>query len=647
MGRTRTAMLASKNQLRPIIDDDEVIRASLEHADISALMCTLVHLTGDMGVIRGDIRPKVEPLNPDDGLTEDQRSWVRDRAFDAIVAHRDDPQEFYVPDFDEIRELLNFLADEEVSDDYVEFLVEELGMHGEDPFSQPEIMDVPEDVRSEYKVLIIGAGMSGLLAAIRLQEASIGFEVIEKNPDVGGTWFENIYPGCRVDSSNHAYSYSFRPQDWPQFFSSQPILQQYFSDTSDEFGLTKHIRFNSEVTEARFDDTTGKWSITVKEENGFNVIEADAVISAVGQLNRPNMPDINGLEHYTGLSFHSAEWQHEHSLKGKRVGVIGSGASAFQFVPVIALEAAQVTVFQRTPPWVMQKEDYFKTVPDGKHWLLNHVPFYGKWYRFSVFWRMAEGLLSAVTAQDGWNRPEESVSEENQRLRDIMVAQINQQFGDRRDLAEKCTPDYPPGAKRALVDDGKYYQSLKRDNVALNTDGISEITENGLVTKTGEAHDFDVLIYATGFKASSFLFPMKIYGMDGRELHEAWDGDPTAYKGISIPGYPDFYCCYGPNTNIVINGSIIFFSECEVRYILGCIALLLKNNGKQLNVKQQVHDEYNRWIEAGTATMAWGQSNVSTWYKNEKGKITQNWPFSMLAFWQQTRRPDPDAYDIR
>ena len=282
-------MLATKNQLRPIIDDDEVIRASLEHADISALMCTLVHLTGDMGVIRGDIRPKVEPLNPDDGLTEDQRSWVKHRAFEAIVAHRDDPQDFYVPDYDEIRELLNFLADEEVSNDYVEFLVEELGMHGEDPFSQPEIMGVPEDVRSEYKVLIIGAGMSGILAAIRLQEAGIGFEVIEKNSDVGGTWFENTYPGCRVDSSNHAYSYSFRPQDWPQFFSSQSVLHQYFSDTSDEFGLTKHIRFNAEVTEARFDDTTGKWSITVKEENGFNVIEADAVISAVGQLNRPNM----------------------------------------------------------------------------------------------------------------------------------------------------------------------------------------------------------------------------------------------------------------------------------------------------------------------------------------------------------------------
>jgi 4-hydroxyacetophenone monooxygenase len=291
-------------------------------------------------------------------------------------------------------------------------------------------------------------------------------------------------------------------------------------------------------------------------------------------------------------------------------------------------------------------QEYFQEVPRGKHWLLRHVPFYAKWFRFSMFWRTAEGLLPAVAVEEGWNRPEESVSATNQMFRDALIENLKSELADRPDLLEACTPDYPPGAKRALIDDGKYLRSLKRKNVQLVTDPIDCITSTGIRTQSGVEHQFDALIYATGFKASSFLYPMKIYGLDGQELHDVWNGEPRAYKGITVPGFPNLFCCYGPNTNIVVNGSIVFFSECEVRYILGCLALSMEKDSKALSVRQEVHDEYNRKIDEGNRNMAWGVSGVNTWYKNASGRITQNWPYTLREFWQQTRAPDPGDYDL-
>ena len=634
------------DQVEPVTQNNTAIAAALEDADIPSLMLALVHMTGDLSILRGDIKPLMEFLNPDDGLTDEQRARVRTLALDVLARHRDDPQPFYQPTPDDLREMMAFLVGGEISDDYIEFLTAELSLRGEDPFAQPEIFKVPEATRADFKVVVIGAGMSGLLSAIRLQEAGIPFVVLEKNSDVGGTWFENTYPGCRVDSANHTYSYSFKPKDWPQHFSGQTVLRQYFSDTADEYRLREHIRFNTEVKEARFDESAGLWHLEVEGDAGTDTLAANAIISAVGQLNRPQIPDIAGTQEFAGVRFHSAQWEHEHDLAGKRIGVIGTGGSAFQFVPILAEEAASVTVFQRTPPWIVPNENYFQEVPAGKHWLLRHVPFYAKWFRFNMFWRSAEGLLQSVTAQEGWHRPEESVSEANQAFREALLENLRETLGDRPDLLEKCTPHYPPGAKRALIDDGKYLRSLKRDNVHLLTDGIDAITAGGVRSADGTEHEFDVLIYGTGFKASSFLFPMKIFGRDGRELQEVWQGDPQAFKGVNVPGFPNFFCCYGPNTNIVVNGSIVFFSECEVRYILGCLALLMQSNSHGLDVKRDVHEHYNQWIDEGNSGMAWGQSGVNTWYKNASGKITQNWPFTLLEFWQQTRIPDPKDYEL-
>ena len=633
--------------VQPITADDDTIREALTHADLPSLMCALVHMTGDMSSLRGDIKPVMDFLGgAEAGLTEEQQSRVRAQAFDVLRAYRDNPTPTVVPDEDQAREMLRFLLGQDVADDYVEFLVAELAMNGEDPYAQPAMFDVPAATRESFRVVIVGAGMSGLLSAIRLQQAGIPFDVIEKNPQVGGTWYENTYPGCRVDSANHVYSYSFRPEDWPQHFSERKVLQAYFEECADEYQLHDHIHFNTEVESARFNADIGKWSVSTVGADGNKTFEANAVITAVGQLNRPNIPEIKGRDLFQGPSFHSARWQHDVSLRGKRVGVIGSGASAFQFVPIIAQDAAEVTIFQRTAPWVVPNPQYFQSVPAGTHWLLNHVPFYAKWFRFAMFWRAAEGLLGAVSADDDWESDEPSVSAANEMLRQMLVGNLQTELADDPELLAKCTPDYPPGAKRALIDDGAWLKALRRDNVNLVTDPISSIAEGGIATEGGDQHDFDVLIFATGFTASDFLMPMKIYGADGRELHDVWDGEPRAYKGITMPGFPNLFSCYGPNTNIVVNSSIIFFSECEVRYILGCLALLMQDGKKSLEVKPEVHDAYNERIDEGNRNMAWGRSTVSTWYKNASGRITQNWPYTLLKFWQQTRAPDASDYRL-
>jgi 4-hydroxyacetophenone monooxygenase len=628
--------------------DAEIARA-LEAAHIPSLINSLVHVTGDITLLRGPIRPSGEFFgDPQCGITPEQQARVRRMAFDALRAYRDAGSPRPPPVSEDMAlEMMSFISGEEVADEYVDFLISELSLRGEDPYGQPGIEKIPESVRQDFQVLVIGAGMSGILAAIRLKEAGIPYLVVEKNADVGGTWLENTYPGCRVDSPNHTYSYSFEPNDWPQHFSDQKTLLGYFQRVARRYGIYDSVQFHTEVEEAAFDEASGRWLVTVVRSGGKReTLTANAVISAVGQLNRPHWPDVPGRERFHGPAFHSARWDHAVDLTGKRVIVIGTGASAFQFVPEIAGTAGHVTVFQRTPPWMSPTPEYFAEIPAEKHWLLNHVPYYAKWYRFWMFWRTAEGLLAAVKRDPAWNDQTLAVSARNDELRQLLTAYLGEMCKGDDDLLQKSIPRYPVAGKRMLRDDGRYLRTLQRDDVELIADPVVEITETGVLTASGRRCDADVIIYGTGFQANRFLWPMRIRGRGGVDLQEHWDGDPRAYLGITIPGFPNLFCCYGPNTNIVVNGSIIFFSECEVRYILGCIKLLLENGQAALDCRQDVHDAYNREIDAGNAEMAWGAPTVSSWYKNERGRVTQNWPFTLLEFWERSRAPRAEDYEF-
>ena len=621
----------------------QALAAALQEAHVPSLINALVHLTGDATLIRGDVRPTSQLFgDPQGGIGAEQQAAVRQQALKALCAYRDAGRPALAPPSPAlVKEMVDFIVGAELDERYGDFLMSELKIFDEDPY-RVSFDDVDEEARRNFHVVVVGAGMSGILAAIRLQQAGIPYTVVEKNADVGGTWFENRYPGCRVDSPNHTYSYSFAPNDWPQHFSPQKALLGYFHRITSEFGIRGNIRFNTQVIEARFQED-GTWNVLVASDAGEETIAANAVVTAVGQLNRPKMPDIDGVGTFRGPAFHTACWEAEHDLDGKRIVVIGTGASAFQTVPEIAKTARQVTVFQRTPPWVAPRAEYHDDISAAKHWLLNNVPFYAKWFRFWMFWTTGEGLLGMVRREPGWNE-DGAVSEANQQLRAMLTANVQQMVGDDAELFAKCVPEYPPAGKRMLVDNGHWFRALKRDNVELVTEPVAAINESGVATQSGRQVDADVLIYGTGFHASRILFPMRIHGKGGVELREHWGADPRAYLGIVVPGYPNLFCCYGPNTNIVVNGSIVFFSECEVRYIMGCLKLLMQRGQRAMDCRQDVHDVYNERIDAGNLDMAWGSPNVRSWYKNEHGRVTQNWPFTLLEFWNQTLAPDPQDF---
>ena len=634
--------------IAPITESDAELEAILEEAEIPPLLPALAYATGDLSLLRDDLRP--DPLLialEQGGLTDEQQVRARALALEALVRFRDGGcRPAPVPSDRDLLRIMEYAVGGSDMTAYLPLLEEELAYRGEDrraPDWHRDDLAPGVDVQ----VVIIGAGMSGLVAGHRLQQAGIPFVILEKNDDVGGTWLENSYPGCRVDNPNHNYSYAFAQRhDWPFHFSTQDVLLDYFRRCADVFGLREHIRFGTEVRAATWSDDDLRWTVRFRTaDGGDHAVEADAVISAVGQLNRPSLPDVVGRETFEGPAFHSARWDHDVELRGRRVAVIGTGASAIQFIPELAPVVDELVVFQRTPPWLGPTPDYHEEVSPGLRWLYGHVPSYSEWNRFWIFWKMGDGALQNVRVDEGWDR-KESVSEVNDLVRALLTGYLEEEFADRPDLREKVVPAYPPGAKRMLRDNGIWARTLTRDNVRLVTTPLREITPKGVLTADGEEHLVDVIVYGTGFQASRFLTPMKVTGRNGVDLHEHWAGDARAYLGITVPGFPNLFCLYGPNTNIVVNGSIVYFSECGVRYILGCLKLLLSQGRRALDVRRDVHDEFNERVDAENRSMAWGWSEVNSWYKNERGHVAQNWPFTLLEYWQRTLRPTPEDFEL-
>lgn len=628
--------------------DDETIAAAVPHALLPALLAALAADLDDMALVPGHLQPDLSnPMDPTGGMSDAQLTEGWAMAVEAIgrMRARGAAPTRALP-VDTLRELLGYISGGVEVDDYLELLREELNL-GEDLRTPTWTKDEVAPDRP-FRVAVIGAGMSGLVAAHRLRQAGLDVVVVEKNADVGGTWLENTYPGCRVDVSNHFYSYSFAQRlDWPDSFSPQQVLLDYFRTVADDNGLRELIRFDTEVTAVELDESTMTWRLELLGPDGDErTLEADAVVSAVGQLNRPNMPDIPGVEQFAGPSFHSARWDHDVDLAGKKVVVIGTGASAAQFIPLVAEDAEHLTVFQRTPAWFLPTPDYHDAVSPEALWLFRNVPGYANWYRYFIFWQNVEGVRAAAIVDPDWDVGETSVSPVNDGARQILTAYIHGQFADRPEMIPDVVPEYPPFAKRFIRDNGAWADAVKRDDVSLVTDGIARITAEGVETVDGTRYGADVIVYGTGFTASDFLMPMKVVGRGGVELQERWRGDARAMLGITLPRFPNLFLLYGPNTNIVVNGSITYFSECEVHYIVGCLHELLVRGARALEPTQEAHDAFNARVDAQNLQMAWGVSTVNSWYKNVTGRSAQNWPFSLLEYWQLTRVPDVTQYDL-
>ena len=633
----------------PFTDDDAAIAAALEDLSIPTLMLSLVHITGDPELIRGPLRPQGLFLNEVQGfMSEEDKAQVRRIALDIIRDYRDRGCTLPPPpDAGLIHEMMNWLVCEPVPDEYVPMLREEMELDGHDERAADLTSDPAQ--RATFPVLVIGCGQSGLLAGIRLQEAGIPYTIVEKNAGVGGTWWENTYPGCRVDVGNHFYCYSFESSDhWTEFFARQPELQAYFQGVMERHGVDKHVRWETEVLGATWQESTGTWEVRVRAAGGAEeTLSARAVISAVGQLNRPHIPEIPGQDSFAGPAFHSARWDPDVDYRGKRVAMIGAGASGFQIAPTIAPDVEHLTIFQRTAQWMFPNPNYHEKVGDGVRWALRHLPFYGRWYRFLLFWPGCDGGLAAARIDPQWPHQDRAISERNDLTRQIFTDWIRSQVDD-PELLDKVIPDYPATGKRTLQDNGSWLRALGRDNVELVREGIDHIEPGAVVTVSGQRHEADILVYATGFHANKVLWPMDIVGRDGAHLARQWGERPSAYLGITIPGFPNFFCMYGPGTNLAHGGSLIFHSECQIRYIAGCLDLLIRDGRTAIEPRPEAHDDWYRRSQAELKQLVWSHPSIKhSFFKNSEGDIHILSPWRLVDYWTWTRRPDPDDFVVR
>ncbi len=627
----------------PFDTPDEEIAEALLDVSIPTLLLSLVHMSGDPGIIRGRLRPAGLFLNEVQGyMTEEDKAGARELALEVIRDYRDrgcpEPQPISA---ELLHEMMTWLVCEDVPEEYVPMLMEEMELDGRDARRVEPAGDPA--ARAAFPVVVIGCGQSGLLAGIRLQEAGIPFTIVEKNAGVGGTWWENSYPGARVDVGNHFYCYSFEPSDhWTEYFAQQPELQRYFQSVMDKHGIGPHVRWETEVLGATWDEDSATWSVRTRASDGTeDVLVARAVVSAVGQLNRPNVPAIEGADTFAGPAFHSARWDHDVDLATKRVAMIGAGASGFQIAPTIAPVVDHLTVFQRTAQWMFPNPNYHATVGPGVRWALRHLPFYGRWYRFLIFWPGCDKGLEAARVDPDYPDQQRAVSETNEFTRQMFTDWIVGQVGDDPELIAKVVPDYPATGKRTLQDNGAWLGALTRDNVDLVRTAIDHIEPDAVVTVDGERYPADVLVYATGFQATKVLAPMSIIGRDGVDLRELWGERPAAYLGITVPGFPNFFCMYGPGTNLAHGGSLIFHSECQMRYITRCLDALIVGGNRTMEPRRECYEDWHERSQREMRGLVWAQPSIEhSFFKNSAGEIHVLSPWRIVDYWSWTKEPD-------
>jgi 4-hydroxyacetophenone monooxygenase len=623
------------------IDTDDLERALLD-ADIPVLLMILVHLTGDRRWIRAPYRPERDGrifAGESGGLPEPVQAEVRAAAKAALISgcRAASPAELGEP---LLAEMMSTAVGEPVPGEYVPLLLQEMGFRPSDEAARvrPRAHD--------RKVVIIGAGVSGVCAAIKLKALGIPFVVLEKNPAVGGTWLENTYPECGVDTPNHFYSYSFAPNpDWGWYFSKQGDIRRYIEDCADRFGIREHIRCSTMVTATRYRETAQTWETELTLPDGSTeVISSDVVITAVGQLNEPKMPDLPGMNRFVGTLIHTARWPEDLDLTGKRVALVGAGASAVQAARTIARRASSMTIFQRSPHWVTPNPDYHRAVSDAKRWLFRHVPYYASWYRFGLFWRYGDGLHSSLIVDPDWPHQERSVNERNERHRVFLTRYLREQLEGRTDLIEKCLPDYPPYGKRMVIDN-EWFATLRRENVELVTESVTALTDAGIRTADGAERDFDVVVMATGFMATRMLWPLEVTGRDGASIHDIWEGDECrAYLGMTVPRFPNFFMLLGPNTALAHGGSVIFQIEAQLAYVTKSIGAMVENGIGTIEPRREAYEEYIAAVEEQMGKMVYSHDGMNNWYKNRAGRIVTVSPWRLVDYWWMTRAPDLDEF---
>ncbi len=481
-------------------------------------------------------------------------------------------------------------------------------------------------------IAIVGSGFAGLGMAIRLRRMGIAsFTIYEAAEDLGGTWRDNAYPGAACDIPSHLYSFSFEPNpNWTRAFAPQQEILDYLRHCARKYDIERFIEYRSRVRAARFDETRGVWRIEIERDGSTRMITADLLIAANGALSRPALPDLVGLDRFEGALFHSARWDHGYDLHGKRVGVIGTGASTIQFVPQIQPRVAQLAVFQRTPPWIMPRRDH--TISPRKRALYRRVPTAQRIARAAAYCQHEVRALGFVVNLRLLERPMKFA-------RGYLARKVED-----ANLRAKLTPDYLLGCKRVLLS-SDYYPAISQPNVELVTDAIREVVADGVVTADGTHRKLDAIICGTGFQVNDVDAPFRVTGVGGANLGEAWRRDgPQAYLGVSVAGFPNLFLIVGPNTGLGHN-SMIYMIESQVRYIADCVRALQRRGARTMSLRAEVQREFNATLQQMLARTVW-QSGCHSWYQTRHGKNTSLWPGFTFDFRRRTRRIRESDYEF-
>ena len=624
--------------------DRDRLQAALAEADLRVLLMVMFQVSGDECWLQEPYRPRRDVkliADEDAGFTPEIQAEIRAAAVQ-MLADRESSPVHPVPDEALILRMMSVCLGEQVAPEYAPTMREQMGFA---PLleSLTPLEAVPDS--RQLPVIIVGAGISGILLGKMLLEQGIPFRIFDKNSQVGGTWWENTYPGCGVDTPNHAYSFSFGPRyPWRRFFSPRADIQDYLEQTAAAANLYPHIEFNTEIEQARWDSENACWQVTVRSSAGQSVVQGFVVVSAVGQLNLPSLPTLQGIADFEGPIFHSSDWPSDLDLVGKKVAVVGTGASAMQIVPTIADTVAELTVYQRSPQWARPIPRFHDELSESAHWLVEHVPFYAAWLRFTVLWRYGDGLLPFLRKDPDWPHPERSMNRVNEKHRLELLAHIENTLGDRQDLLQKCVPDYPPYGKRMLLDNG-WFETLLKPNVELVTAGIDHLDSKAIVGADGARREFDVVVLATGFQVGKMAARLNITGRDGMRLKDEWaDDNPSAYLGVSISGFPNLFCMMGPGTGLGHGGSAMFQAEVQARYVAECVTGMLNSGDRSMEVKRAVQQEFVDRLDAEHAQMIWMHPALRTYYRNAKGRVFSLLPWRVVDYWHMARRVNRDDY---
>ncbi|MEZ5511329.1 MAG: NAD(P)/FAD-dependent oxidoreductase [Gammaproteobacteria bacterium] len=481
-----------------------------------------------------------------------------------------------------------------------------------------------------HKIIIIGSGFSGLGMAIKLKESGeSNFIVLEKEQGVGGTWRVNHYPGCACDVPSHLYSFSFEPNpQWSRMFAPQQEIKAYLERCAQKYDVLPHVRLGVEVSTLRWDEARQLWQIQCADGRAFT---ASIVVSGMGGLAIPAYPNVKGLENFQGRMFHSQQWDHDYDLRGKRVAVIGTGASAIQFVPHVQKQAARLDLYQRTAPWIMSKPDRAMTWLEKN--LFQRFPASQRALRDGIYWALESRVLAFVI------NPRIMAIAKRQALQHIRKQISNPE------LRKKVTPDYTIGCKRILMSD-EYYPALDSANVDVITDGIREVRANSIVDVNGVEREVDAIIFGTGFKAADPVPPGVVFGRNGKDLGDIWQQGPEAYKGTTVAGFPNLFFLMGPNTGLGHN-SMVYMIESQIAYVLDALKTMTKKRLLSVEVRQRNQDIYNADIQGRMTGTVWSSGGCQSWYIHPvSGKNVTLWPGFTWQFRQQTRRFDVRAYRL-